>query len=247
MNRRMSSEVWRLQSFKDESHLNNVKVSVILLAREGYYLDHDTGKILCFSCGYEYSNQFSSTLHEIVHAPECRRHRFNQSFRKGASCPTPDALQDQVTSRHQNNEQDVAHLMNRHQNDEQDIPNAGDVQELFTPTNGSVHNSINGHSNQELLNNEQQQNRNTTQHPQNEDRSRQSPSNTTPKTTTFSQAQAGTARESASEHSTLNISSVSHPHFSTRQARIATFIGWSPAHSHRPDDFADLGFFYTGE
>lgn len=247
MNRRMSSEVWRLQSFKDESHLNNVTVSVILLAREGYYLDHDTGKILCFSCGYEYSNQFSSTLHEIVHAPECRRHRFNQSFRKGASCPTPDAFQDQVTSRHQNNEQDVAHLMNRHQNDEQDIPNAGDVQELFTPTNGSVHNSINGHSNQELLNNEQQQNRNTTQHPQNEDRSAQSPSNTTPKTTTFSQAQAGTARESASEHSTLYISSVSHPHFSTRQARIATFTGWSPAHSHRPDDFADLGFFYTGE
>ncbi|BFZ09504.1 hypothetical protein BsWGS_12542 [Bradybaena similaris] len=269
----MRSEVLRLQSFKDDRHLNNVKVSVILLAREGYYLDHNTGKILCFSCSYEYSNQISSTLHEIVHVPGCQRHKFNKSFRKGTSFLTPDVLEDQVASGQQNNEQGIA--------------NAGDVHERLTPTNGSVHNLVNGHSNQELLNNEQQQNRAITQHPQNEDRHRQSPSTTdrrrqspsttdrrrqspsttdrrrqspsttdrrrqspsttTPKTTTFSQAQAGTARESASEHSTLNISSVSHPHFSTRQARIDTFTGWNPAHSHRPDDFADLGFFYTGE
>ncbi|CAG5129521.1 unnamed protein product [Candidula unifasciata] len=232
MNPGMRYEVLRLQSFKHARLDDLGHVSVILLAEVGFYFDHITDRVLCFSCGYEYLRQFSSILRDIVHESTCQRHELNKSIRDTTFGLTPDVIQQEQLA--------VGQQINGH-----DFSSVDSFRERLPSNNGTLHDSPNTHPNQITLNNEQQQYRSTIQDPQSRDRLTLSPCTTTPQTTYY-QAGTVTERQSASGHPALNISSVSYPHFSTRQARIATFASWSPAHSHRPDDFADLGFFFTG-
>lgn len=239
----MLYELIRLLSFRDFKISHDANLSTLQLAHDGFYKDSKTRRILCFSCGEEFQFQLMNDLTESAHNPNCRRHELNrpvQDRSRGLNFEVPPGYfkpdLNPGSDRGQQSSLDAEH------------PDRNDSGGSEGEQN-SAHDSSTQHWNNIPVKHEVSQTLDNTHITQ------VSPEHT--ETSAYvgessslmqesSQTNSATENGHVSDHPVLDLSYVSYPQFSTRVARLATFINWAPTHSHRPEDFAEAGFFYAG-
>jgi hypothetical protein len=81
----MFNEMNRLRSFKYFTQPDEMCVSFIQLAKNGFYFDLEQRKIRCFSCNFQYECQNALISLEVIHNPSCSRRDLDKPFHRGAN------------------------------------------------------------------------------------------------------------------------------------------------------------------
>ncbi|XP_059176504.1 baculoviral IAP repeat-containing protein 2-like isoform X2 [Physella acuta] len=259
MHRLMHFEVFRLCSFSYSRFPPNVNLWVTLLAQSGFYVVNDSGRVRCFSCGYEYEDFLIGSPVDNAHGPQCERHTFNRPLHEWIRGLDRDVLEsyylvfgnlrpyvsdDSENLDHLNSSaqavlhEDPTHLESGFSETEarqMGGPSLGsadsqDPQSYQRAADAVVYQESQEPQPREVLTSAAQQ-------PVTLDRS----ANGASADQTHPDAERG-----ATGYTNFDLSLASYPQFAGTSSRRSTFSGWNPEHPQKPDDLVAGGFFYAG-